>query len=135
MLCKVKLNKTLAFNALRFVLTVIFLYYFITGIQKLIRNEIGTKITIDDEEKSVLPSFNICPYYTDNKKAIDMTDNYTVEDVEKLPSLLEVLDAQLEIYGQNKPMYVLYLLGIHLSWGLPALGLACLGLGLTGVQP
>ena len=131
MLCKVKLNKTLAFNALRFALTVIFLYYFITGIQKLIRNEIGTKITIDDEEKSVLPSFNICPYYTDNKKAIDMTDNYTVEDVEKLPSLLEVLDAQLEIYGQNKPMYVLY----ELFWDPPELGFACLGFGLPGSRP
>ena len=106
MSCKLEINKTLAFNILRFVLTAIFLYFFVTGIHKLIRNEIGTKITIDDEEKSNLPSFNICPYYTDNKKAIDMTDNYTAEDVEKLPSLLEVLDAQLEIYSQNKPMYV-----------------------------
>ena len=61
---RVKLNKTLAFNVLRFALTVIFLYYFVTGIQKLIRNEIGTKITIDDQEKSVLPQFNICPYYS-----------------------------------------------------------------------
>ena len=113
MSCKLEINKTLAFNILRFVLTAIFLYFFVTGIHKLIRNEIGTKITIDDEEKSALPSFSICPYYTDNKKAIDMTDNYTAEDVEKLPSLLEVLDAQLEIYSQNKPMYVF----IFIFWG------------------
>ena len=101
MSCRVKLNKTLAFNILRFALTVIFLYYFVTGIQKLIRNEIGTKVTVDNKGKSVLPSFNICPYYANNAFSIDMMDNYTAEDVEKLPSLLELLDAELEIYGQN----------------------------------
>ena len=70
---RVKLNKTLAFNVLRFALTVIFLYYFVTGIQKLIRNEIGTKITIEDQGKSVLPQLNICPYYySANAFAIDI---------------------------------------------------------------
>ena len=70
---RIKLNKTLAFNVLRFVLTAIFLYYFVTGVQKLIRNEIGTKITIDNEGKSVLPQFNICPYYSSaNAFAIDI---------------------------------------------------------------
>ena len=70
---RVKLNKTLAFNVLRFALTVIFLYYFVTGIQKLIRNEIGTKITIEDQGKSVLPQLNICPYYySANEFAIDI---------------------------------------------------------------
>ena len=64
MSCRIKLNKTLAFNVLRFVLTIIFLYYFVTGIQKLIRNEIGTKITIDNQGKSVLPQFNICPFHS-----------------------------------------------------------------------
>ena len=125
MSCKLEINKTFAFNILRLGLTVIFLYFFVTGIHKLIRNEVGTKITID-KEKSVLPSFNICPHYTDNKKAIDMTDNYTAEDVEKLPSLLEVLDAQLEVYGQNKPMYVFIFKGdppkldFCLRWVWPA---------------
>ena len=69
---RVKLNKALAFNILRFALTVIFLYYFVTGIQKLIRNEIGTKITIDNKGNSVLPQFNICPYSSANAFAIDI---------------------------------------------------------------
>jgi hypothetical protein len=32
---------------------------------------------------------------------INMKDNYTAEDVQKLPSLKEVFDAKLYIYGSN----------------------------------
>ena len=48
-----------------------------------------------------MPSFSICPYYSDNSSGIKTDGNYTAEDVEKLPSLLDVIDAELLIYGSG----------------------------------
>ena len=45
-----------------------------------------------------MPSFNIYPYSEDSS-SINPNGNYTVEDIEKLPSLMEVMDAELVIYG------------------------------------
>ena len=55
-----RMNKTVAFYVLEFLLVVTFMYFFGTGVRKLIKHEIGTKITID-KGKPILPSFNICP--------------------------------------------------------------------------
>jgi hypothetical protein len=101
MLCKVELNKTLVFNILRFFLATIFLYMFVIGLCKFFSDEIGTKITIDENGGLVLPSFSICPYYSDNSSGINPNGNYTAEDVEKLPSLMDVIDAELQIYGSG----------------------------------
>ena len=47
-----------------------------------------------------MPSFNICPGLdSDNLSGIKPDGNYTAEDVENLPSLMKVIDAELVIYG------------------------------------
>ena len=46
-----------------------------------------------------MPSFNICPYSSDNSSVIKPDGNYTAEDIEKLPSLMGAIDAELLIYG------------------------------------
>ena len=99
MLCKMELNKTLVFNILRVFLAVTFLYLFVNRICKFFSDEIGTKITVDEYGGLVMPSFSICPYNLDNSSVIKLDRNYTAEDVEKLPSLMEVIDIELLIYG------------------------------------
>ena len=101
MLCKMELNKTLVFNIIRVFLAVTFLYLFVNRIQKFFSDEIGTKITIDEYGGLVMPSFNICPYYSNNSSSIIIKPdgNYTTEAVESLPSLMEVIDAEFVIYG------------------------------------
>ena len=46
-----------------------------------------------------MPSFSICPYNLDNSSVVKLDRSYTAEDVEKLPSLMEVIDIELLIYG------------------------------------
>ena len=92
-------NKTLFFNILRVFLAIIFLYLFVNRIDKFFSNEIGTKITIDETGGLVMPSFSICPYSSDNSSVIKPDGNYTAEDIEKLPSLMGAIDAELLIYG------------------------------------
>ena len=96
-----ELNKTLVFNIIRGFLAVTFLYLFVNRFQKFFSDEIGTKITIDEFGGLVMPSFNICPYYSDNSSSITIKPdgNYTAEAVETLPSLMKVIDAELVIYG------------------------------------
>ena len=96
-----ELNKTLVFNIIRVFLAITFLYLFVNRIRKFFSDETGTKITIDEFGGLVMPSFNICPYYSDNSSGIIIKPdgNYTAEAVETLPSLMKVIDAELVIYG------------------------------------
>ena len=93
-----ELNKTLVFNMLRVFLAITFLYLFVNRICKFFSDETGTKITIDEFGGLVMPSFNICPYYS-SSIIIKPDGNYTAEAVETLPSLMKVIDAELVIYG------------------------------------
>ena len=100
---KVKCTKALFLNLSKFILAVVFIYLFIKSIYKFKSNEKGTKFGIEVGDYS-LPSLNICPSYNGNVNQsliINIKDNFTLEDLEQLPSMISILQPELQIYDPN----------------------------------
>ena len=94
-----KCTKALFLYVLKFILAVFFIILFIQSIFKLALNEKGTKFSVEDGD-FILPSLNICPTYNESLM-INIKDNYTLEDLEQLPSMLSLLKPELQIYDRK----------------------------------
>ena len=98
-----KCTKALFLYVLKFILAVFFIILFIQSIFKLALNEKGTKFGIEVGDYS-LPSLNICPSYNGNVNQsliINIKDNFTLDDLEQLPSMISILQPELQIYDPN----------------------------------
>ena len=96
-----KINKAIAFKILYMLLSIVFMFLFGINVKELVSNEHSTKITAE-KRKLALPSFNICPFTPYDPQAIKIFDNFTVEDIVRLPSVFEFLSVELQVYyGYN----------------------------------
>ena len=98
-------NKSLVFKTiLRLILATTFLSLFVKSIWKVVLNDKGFRITVE-ESNNYFPALNICPYYKEKSLIIKSNDNYTLEDLDKLPSLLNIIDIKIEVYmeGSDDP--------------------------------
>ena len=94
-------NKSLVFKTiLRLILATTFLSLFVKSILKVVLNDKGFKITVE-ESNNHFPALNICPYYKEKSLIIKSNDNYTLEDLDKLPSLLNIIDIKIEVYTEG----------------------------------
>ena len=89
---------------LRFILATTFLSLFVKSIWKVALNEKAFQITVEDSD-DYFPALNICPYYKEKSLIIKSNDNYTLEDLDKLPSLLNIIDIKIEVFeeGSDEP--------------------------------
>ena len=89
---------------LKLTLATTFLFLFVRGIWKVALNEKAFRITVK-ERNHYFPALNICPIYKEKSLTIKSYDNYTLEDLEKLPSLWEIITLELEVYkdGSDNP--------------------------------
>ena len=98
-------NKFLCLNLLRLILAATFIYLFGSRVVLLASKEKANRITFEKGDL-IFPSINICPSYNskyNDSMIINLKDNYTLEDVEQLPSLLTVIQPQLELWqGYDK---------------------------------
>ena len=98
-------NKSLVFKTiLRLILATTFLSLFVKSIWKVALNEKSFRITVEESD-DYFPALNICPYYKEKSLIIKSNDNYTIEDLDKLPSLLNIIDIKIEVYmeGSDEP--------------------------------
>ena len=94
-------NKSLVFKlTLRLILATTFLSLFVKSIWKVVLNEKSFRITVEEPD-SYFPALNICPYYKEKSLIIKSNDNYTLEDLDKLPSLLNIIDRKIEVYTEG----------------------------------
>ena len=66
----------------------------------LAKHEKTTKITVEDVD-FIYPTINICPSYNaeyNDSIIISIKDNYTLKDIEHLPSLLTILKPKILLY-------------------------------------
>ena len=89
---------------LRFILTTTFLSLFVKSIWKVALKERAFQITVEESD-DYFPALNICPYYKEKSFIIKSNDNYTLEDLDKLPSLLNIIDIKIEVFeeGSDEP--------------------------------
>ena len=81
-----------------------FMYLFGSRLLKVSENEIATKFTVEDGIKH-FPSLNICPAYNganDHSLLIHFQDNYTLDDLNKLPKAMTLLQPEVRIYVGTK---------------------------------
>ena len=85
---------------LRLTLAITFLCLFFKSIWKVVLNEKSFRITVEEPD-SYFPALNICPYYKEKSLIIKSKDNYTLKDLDKLPSLVDIIDIKIEIYMEG----------------------------------
>ena len=71
---------------------------------QMLNNDIGTRFSIEDDTGD-FPSLNICPSYNvgyNHSLLIDLQDNYTLDDLEKLPSMRALLHPKYQIYKESE---------------------------------
>ena len=91
-------------TTLRLALATIFIFMFVKSIWKVALKERAFQITVEESD-DYFPALNICPYYKEKSFIIKSNDNYTLEDLDKLPSLLNIIDIKIEVYmeGSDEP--------------------------------
>ena len=85
---------------LRLILASGFLFLFVRCIWKVASKERAFQITVEEAD-DYFPALNICPYYKEKSLIIKSNDNYTLEDLDKLPSLLNIIDIKIEVYKEG----------------------------------
>jgi hypothetical protein len=91
-------NKFLVLKTLlRLTLATTFLFLFVKGICKVALNEKAFRITVGEQD-NYFPALNICPRYKEKSLTIKSNDNYTLEDLEKLPFLGKIIRLEIEVY-------------------------------------
>ena len=94
-------NKSLVFKTiLRLILATTFLSLFVKSIWKVVLNDKGFRITVE-ESNNYFPALNICPYYKEKSLIIKSKDNYTLKDLDKLPSLVDIIQIEIEVYKEG----------------------------------
>ena len=91
-------NKSLVLKTLlKLTLASSFLILFVKGIWKVALNEKAFRITVEERDH-YFPALNICPIYKEKSLTIKSNDNYTLEDLEKLPFLGDIIRLEIEVY-------------------------------------
>ena len=85
---------------LRLTLAITFLCLFFKSIWKVVLNEKSFRITVEEPD-SYFPALNICPYYKEKSLIIKSKDNYTLKDLDKLPSLVDIIQIEIEVYKEG----------------------------------
>ena len=94
-------NTFLVLNTiLRLTLATTFLFLFFKGIWKVALNEKSFRITVEEPD-SYFPALNICPFYKEKSLIIKSNDNYTLNDLNKLPSLVDIIQIVIEVYKEG----------------------------------
>ena len=85
---------------LRLTLATTFLCLFLKSIWKVVLNEKSFRITVEESD-SYFPALNICPYYKEKSLIIKSKDNYTLKDLDKLPSLVDIIQIEILVYKEG----------------------------------
>ena len=85
---------------LRLTLATTFLCLFFKSIWKVVLNEKSFRITVEESD-SYFPALNICPYYKEKSLIIKSKDNYTLKDLDKLPSLVDIIQIEIQVYKEG----------------------------------
>ena len=94
-------NKSLVLKTiLRLTLTTTFLFMFVKSIWKVALNEKAFRITAEESD-NYFPALNICPMYNKKSLTIKSNDNYTLEDLDKLPSLVNIIEIKIVVYKEG----------------------------------
>ena len=94
-------NKSLVLTfLLRFILASGFLFLFVQCIWKVAKRERASQITVEESD-NYFPALNICPIYKEKSLIIKTNDNYTLEDLDKLPSLINIIGIKIEVYREG----------------------------------
>ena len=94
-------NKSLVFKTiLRLILAITFLSLFVKSIWKVALNDKASRITVEESD-NYFPALNICPIYKEKSLTIKSNDNFTLVDLDKLPSLVNIIDVKILVYKEG----------------------------------
>ena len=85
---------------LKFILASGFLFLFVQCIWKVASQERAFQITVE-ESADYFPALNICPFYKEKSLIIKSNENYTLKDLDKLPSLVDIIQIEIEVYKEG----------------------------------
>ena len=97
-------KKTLFLHTAKLFLAGAFISLLCMRFIQMLNNDIGTRFSVEDDTGD-FPSLNICPTYNvmfNHSLLIDLQDNYTLDDLEKLPSMRALLQPKYMIYKESE---------------------------------
>ena len=95
---------TLFLHTTKLILAGIFVFLFCIKFIEVLDNDIATRFSVEDDTGN-FPSLNICPSYNivyNHSLLINFQDNYTLDDLERLPSMTTLLHLEYVIFKESK---------------------------------